>query len=199
MRKSTKPSLFFKYPTLGAAFGLAFIIIASYGMYITWYDLQKFPATSANISLTTAATQATKEGIWVTLKDAQWDCQNIIKTGIGGKHSYTYVTLTNEDKTVVAVASRLSGHWSCEQIIALTPSGMLYPSCVDCFGEIGKQINFEKYEKATTFLRLCTFCGPQNETVFFGCNVVMLLVGLIMYPAILLGRKRWIRTYGEVR
>ncbi len=195
----SNPSLFFKYPILGAVFSFAFVSIASYGILITWSDLQKFPTTSASVSLTSAATQATEEGIWVTLKDTRWDCQSILKTGTGGKYSYTYVALTNKEETVVAVAGSLSGHWSCDQILSLTPSGMLYSSCADCFGDTGKRMNLAKYENATTFLRLCTFCDPKNTIVFLGCNVVMFLTGLVIYPAILLGRKRWIRIYGTAQ
>jgi hypothetical protein len=187
--KSPHVSIFVKYPAILAILGFLFIVVGSYGSITLWNELQETPTEPAYLSLEEALPLVDSEGLWVSLKNVKWDCRNIVQTG-SGKHANTYTVLTNIDETIVVQAWRFSGHLSCEQILTRSPSGILRPSCVECFGKIGEQFNYTIYKNSHAFLDLCTFCGRNNTNIFFMMNVVMFLFGTLMFSSSFLSWRR---------
>jgi len=150
--------------------------VASAGIFIsiTFYnELREIPKDPEQISIENLADRmSTKDHLWVSIPDGQWDCQNMAFDGRD-----TFAALLNKAETVVVVVS-FDAEKTCRELRGFQPSGRLAKPVGRQFIYISNYIDFSKYDLATPVLNLCAYCGRLNSQLGIGAGIFFTLFGL---------------------
>jgi hypothetical protein len=180
-----------RFPKLGGAFGLLAAVAFGFLGITSWHELQEMPETPEQLTLSAAIARVTSgEEIWVEVEQVEWDCQNIVYSG-SGSDTDTEIVFTDEPRSVLGVA-QFERRLTYEEI-AENPTVGVLRSMSDGFYERLPNRGFDltEYENVDARLYLCTYCGRGNSTLGVICGVVLVPLGLLMYPLCLIMRKQY--------
>jgi len=185
--------LFAKHPKLAGLFGLIVAIVFGILGLSAWNGAQKMPSTPTHITLNQiAATIKPNEEVWVEIDKVKWDCTNIVYT-YSGIDLKTEAVFTDDTNSILGVAHfSLDQKPSCGDLNEINVKGTLLPMTDIFYSQMaGRGFQLAKYKNSAIRINLSTFGGPGNSQLLIFISLVMVLLGLALYPLCLYLKNRY--------
>jgi hypothetical protein len=171
-----------RHPRIGA---VGFLVLAAFGAYFSlraWNDDRKTPDDPVPMTLQEAITRSQKDTLWVALQnveDFEWDCSSIVHKRYKGSEWMDVVT-TDPAQSVVMVVT-LPDLLTCDELLDRRPAltGQLTHLKKSDYKSYDDEGQLSKYQQATAFLKLCTYCDPNRSETVIVVGILLMLVGLV--------------------
>jgi hypothetical protein len=172
--------LMVRFPILAGAIGL--VVAGMFGMLgvLSWQSLQEYGDQPRHISLSTSGQEITEQNEWVVIEDAKWDCSSMAPFG-SGTDKRAEAMFTDESGKVLVVAL-LPEKVSCAELTASPPTGEIHRMSEYHHKHLTSEARLDKYTNATTYLDMCTYCGPTNSRLGVILGLIFVPLGLALYP-----------------
>lgn len=171
---------------IGGAFAMLF------GVYILAFlipDMIKSLAGPEDLAIEQAGDVASSSPTYAVIEGGVWQCDTIkyIK-GVSTSSlqtsrpqiviKYTEIFLTDKANLpdVVMLVTE-SDEKSCEDFQNTTLDGYLKRMSSDTQQELANEVRLARFPGATTYLEMCSYCGPENSAIGTGFGVVALVGG----------------------
>lgn len=189
-------NLFASHPRLGGLFGLVIALLFGFLGISSWQDMQSMPQEPLRLSLAEASAlvRASGEDQWVTLEKVSWDCANIVQ-----HDNRARALFSDESETVLGVATLSlpqGSHLTCASLSPYEVTGILSPMSQGTYDRLDDTgFSLSGYDDASVRVALCTFCGRGNSRIGVVLAVILVPLGLAMYPmSLYLRRQRLLQT-----
>ncbi|MBI3943548.1 MAG: hypothetical protein HY326_11100 [Chloroflexi bacterium] len=116
-------ALLFRFPKIAGLVGLLIALASGYFGIEQWNSWRNLPNTAEQMSLAEMKSRIDAgEKVWGDVRDAKWDCQNIIYSELVDKSINTEAVFTNDTLTAWGVAN-FSKKISCDEILKIKVTG----------------------------------------------------------------------------
>jgi hypothetical protein len=185
-------ALMVRFPRLAGLFGLVVAGMFGFLGVSSWLSLKEFGDQPRQISLRTSGHEISEKREWVVVEDAKWDCSSMAPFG-SGTDKRAEAIFTDESGKVLVVAL-LPDQVSCTELTASSPTGEIYRMSERHYEHLAGEGRLDKYTSATTYLDMCTFCGPANSRIGVVLGLIFVPLGLALYPLSLYLRRQALRN-----
>jgi hypothetical protein len=167
--------------------GGSFLLAAFFGYAAIklWWDDMHAPDAPVPMSIEEAAERSQDDDLWVALQDTegfQWDCSTMIYyTEESTEKEWMDILVTDPARSIVLIVI-LKNQRTCGELQASLPalSGELSQVSGHDFDDLNYDGRLFAYPESTTFLRLCTYCDPNNAKTFIPVSLFCLVGSVIV-------------------
>jgi hypothetical protein len=180
---------------------LLVIGLCAYAAITLWREAADTPDDPVPMRLQEAVEQSKTDDLWVALQNTEglwWDCSTIYFYSVKETDSeWMDIVVTDPTESIILVVS-LKDTLTCDQLRESQPalSGELSHLSKRDFDELDTDGRLSHYPQTASFLKLCTFCNPNESSAMIGVSLFCLAGSVIMMLFVL---REVPRTWNVIR